>query len=665
MPIMPPSQLPLNRSMGNNYGRVNPANSRANAQAATYTSNVTGAQTAGGYNGALAPNQQQGMRDALNRYSGGGGARNLPSINPEVQAMRDWMAGRQPQPQQGGRDAYYRYGVDDQGGPAQTMEWNEARDRRTGDDAMQLASQQQSAVFQPQQVLKQYPQTPQILDIMRGLGGRAVEGAGQIVGGVGRTGSSLGERVFGGQQPQSAVNQPEMSNASIADYMGSQPQQQQIQPWVSRGADQARQGGAPMAKGEMDSLQARLADAEQQAAEARHQRTYREHAANVQDWLGGRLAGDQIAAAQGGSQDHNIARGRGTPQQEAAFQSQLGQAQNRDANREFAMTPGGEQMDRFLQLAAMQSNVHQPQQGGIGQSGQGEDTQANVRAYGEDRRYANRVMKTGRWFHPEGAENFVEGQPELALTSPGNVNRPGGPISTGDITGQMDHKGQSIHAATAPRNRDAAARNRERINRRRAERGGMSERQARDISRRARNPKALEAYAIRNGLENNAMVQSMLSGQGPSAVHGSQGAGSYPTTPTPESSARAAADARKEYPKSKELQAFGVEPGGDWRGYSGRFTKMFEDGHGMTDKELTAIHGQLTKDNQNPKFWDISMSDSTQSRTGHNSIKSFLDANTPEERRKWLEGFQDQSHEQFSTDPEAGWLDPLWEMYGG
>jgi len=50
----------------------------------------------------------------------------------------------------------------------------------------------------------------------------------------------------------------------------------------------------------------------------------------------------------------------------------------------------------------------------------------------------------------------------------------------------------------------------ERIRSRREARGGVSERQMRDISRRASNPKALQAYALRNGLHDHPMVNRLM-----------------------------------------------------------------------------------------------------------------------------------------------------------
>jgi hypothetical protein len=530
MPIMPLNQLPLNRSLGNNYGRINPANGRANAQAATYTSNVTGAPTAGGMQnmpngvqpqewfGGPQPPAQAGGAGA---FAGYGQAIRQMMENHKAQSKGDpgfWLGGpqpQQPQPRQGARtlpymnpevqamrDALYRYGVDDQGGQAQTMEWNEARDRRPGDDVMQLlGQQQQSAVFQPQQVLKQFPQ-------------------GQLR----------------GSQPQSAVHAPQQGQKRwegaqdfsphdsilIQQYQAAQENNERDAAIDSNRADQRRQyqeQAAAANRAEFNSIN--------NTPDARHQQQMAQ--ANE-------LERQQTEAYEGGSQDYNIARGRGTPDQEAALQSQLAQGQNRDINREF-----GAEMDRFRRLAAMQSAVHQPQQG-VSDSTLN-DRQGLIKAYRDRGVGEGRVMLN---LDPNSLD-YERG----ALTSRGNTSRPGGAITSNTredadgntLTGQIGYDGQLISARTAPAHMDAAARNRERINRRREERGGMSERQARDISRRARNPKALEAYAIRNGLENNAMVQSMLSGQGPSAVHGSQGAssgGPYSTTERNEAAEQAA-----------------------------------------------------------------------------------------------------------------------------
>jgi hypothetical protein len=400
----------------------------------------------------------------------------------------------------------------------------------------------------------------------------------------------------------------------------------------------------------ISQLQDQLAAAQAQAAEANMRRRYREHEANVGEWVGDRLANEQIAAAQGGSQDYNIARGRGTPEQEAAFQASLAQQRGQQASQDFAASmPGGEQMNRFAQLQALrglQSNVNPPQV---------EDTQANVAEYGKDRRYANRVMETGRIRRPPGAVDYVQGRPELALTDPGNVGREGGPISSQsqfdrrgrDVTGQVRHDGEMISARTADVYKDKAAANRRRINERRAARGGMSERQARDISRRLKNPSAVAAYAVRNGLENHPMVQSILGGgQGAVAAGGAAATpGSYPSTPTPTSAATASTRAAENYSNSEFLQNFGVESGGGWEGYSTAMEDLIFSDHNLTDENLTEIHAQIGHDSHGrQEFWEgggSALFSLPTTRASRVLMDEFMRANTPKRRRQWFNNYRD------------------------
>ncbi|MCP4175726.1 MAG: hypothetical protein GY758_33690, partial [Fuerstiella sp.] len=236
-------------------------------------------------------------------------------------------------------------------------------------------------------------------------------------------------------QPQpSAVDQPqqyEMYDEDIMDYLNEEPQQKlgipvelvgqqasavnQPQPGGLQYQPQATPQGASLSLPQgRDRLMDRLSEAKQQEAEAAHRLMLSRHHGNP---------------------EYNIARGRGTPEEEVAFQGQLAGYRNRDANREFAMTPGGEQMNRFAQLQAMQSNVNQPQ---------GDDTQANLQAMRE-KGYGDIIMRTrdGR----------------LALTSRGNKARGVRHRETGDVGGQVKHNGQMISAATPGEYMDQAAAN--------------------------------------------------------------------------------------------------------------------------------------------------------------------------------------------------------------
>jgi hypothetical protein len=457
-----------------------------------------------------------------------GGFQNLPYINPEVQAMRDWAAGRQPQPQQG----------------AQTLEWNEERDRRPGDDQIQLLGSQQSNMFQPQQVLKQFPGGQGPVDVMRGVGQGALTGVGQIARGIGRAGSNLGDALFGesqgAQQPFSNVMYPMQDEQADAAQqrayaaaqqsshlavpqrqrgLSIQSRQQPIQPHEAdrqaeldaaqqryesavQGAQPRQQGNqyAPPSVDPRDLMPSPARVRQQQAAAQR--KTQAAQLAGMQGLntdlrglaelhAGGetinqgpmalgpdamrqlaeqdRLQGQQMSAVNG-SAGYRTGQAGGDP-------GVLAHGRNRDANREFAMTPGGAQMNRFAQLQAMQSNVNPPQS---------DDTQANLAEMQKDPRYRD-MVKVMPFGSPDAGR--------LALT------------------GKQATQEQS----------DAQA---ERIASRRAARGGMSERQARDVSRRMDKPSALADYAIRNGLENHPMVRSILGGGQGSAVYGNTPGGS-------------------------------------------------------------------------------------------------------------------------------------------
>ena len=497
---------PIRRSMGNAFRR-NSANSRQSAQAAQYTSNVNGAQTAGPQNMQQSNvfHPQQVLKQYPQQQPFAQQIQSMPSL--DYSATKNFMGG--PLPISSREDHGDMSGYD-----------------RVTPQIPQQVLKQFPQQGQPQQSLLNTPISQSIGNMVRRIGNyQGPEGKSFLNTPISHmVGQALGYGQPQTQPQPSAVDQPqqyEMSDEDIMDYLNEEPQQKlgipvklvgqqasavnQPQPGGLQYQPQATPQGASLSLPQgRDRLMDRLSEAKQQEAEAAQRLMLSRH---------------------NGNPEYNIARGGGSPEEEAAFQGQLAQQRNQQANADSAYMPGGEQMGRFAQLQAMQSNVNPPQ---------AEDTQANIAAYGtrEGWRYADRVMNTGRVRMQDGVR-----VPEQALTSRGNTSRPGGPITSNtrevpgnpfdsiltapavDLTGQMDHKGQMISARTAPAYRDKAAANRERIDERRAARGGMSERQARDISRRMDKPSALADYAIRNGLENHPMVRSILGGKQGSAVY--------------------------------------------------------------------------------------------------------------------------------------------------
>jgi len=222
-----------------------------------------------------------------------------------------------------------------------------------------------------------------------------------------------------------------------------------------------------------------------------------------------RQHGQEMDVAMGGSLGYQVG-------QEGGDREDIASGKRRDANEAFAMS-GNASMGSPERMAMYGRMAEKDQLGGREPADATlADRQALAKAYGE------RGVGEGRTMVNQEENSLDYGR--TALTSRGNTNRFDGGISSqsrtdksngyfsddADITGQIEHKGQMISARTAPEYRDAAARNRERIDSRRAARGGLSERQMRDISRRAGNPKALQAYALRNGLDKNPMVNRLL-----------------------------------------------------------------------------------------------------------------------------------------------------------
>jgi len=200
-----------------------------------------------------------------------------------------------------------------------------------------------------------------------------------------------------------------------------------------------------------------------------------------------RLQAQEIAAVRGSDAFRQGQGGDESPegqQQETALQEQIAESRRDYERQTFARTglnierPSGQ--DRMAMWGRMAAN-------GGGQAGNmqkiqadriGEDTQANARKYAES--YPDRTKETGR--------KLANGEKEIALT------------------------GKGVSSEEADRRRSEVDARRKAMGKGREARGGMSERQRRDISRRAKNPEALRAYAMRNGLENHPMVQSAMSG---------------------------------------------------------------------------------------------------------------------------------------------------------
>jgi hypothetical protein len=249
-----------------------------------------------------------------------------------------------------------------------------------------------------------------------------------------------------------------------------------------------------------------------------------------------RQHGQEMDVAMGGSLGYQVG-------QEGGDREDIASGKRRDANEAFAMS-GNASMGSPERMAMYGRMAEKDQLGGREPADATlADRQALAKAYGE------RGVGEGRTMVNQEENSLDYGR--TALTSRGNTNRFDGGISSqsrtdksngyfsddADITGQIEHKGQMISARTAHEYRDAAARNRERIDSRRAARGGLSERQMRDISRRAGNPKALQAYALRNGLQDKPLVNRLLneSTGGRKGNRGDQSAGQAYVSPVKES----------------------------------------------------------------------------------------------------------------------------------
>jgi len=568
--------------MGNNYGRINPANSRANAQAARYTSNVTGAPIGGqafqpnmvlkqfpqaqqgGYNGALDP-EQQGLVSAAGSPQQQASsleqspyAKHLGPGGTVEQFIDQASQNRNPVPGRGGlRGFRSSQGVPPQyGSPAPPY----GQGAQAG-QAVQPAAQS----VPPRPIFPPIPGS-------QGLAGPETPSMR----------AQLQQAPAGGfkQFPTTPQQAPEAS-------VGGQPQRPMlVQPApMRRGATSLTQEG-------LDNLQGRLAEAQQQESAAAHHLMLSRHHGNP---------------------EYNIARGRGTPEEEAAFQGQLAGYRNRDANREFAMTPGGEEMNRFAQLQAMQSNVNQPQ---------GDDTQANLRAMRE-KGYGDIIMRT--------RDN------RLALTSRGNKARGVRQRETGDAVGQDSHNDQMISAATPEEYMDQAAANRARINDRRAARGGMSEREMRDLKTRSRS----NVHSVREDARN--ILKEMAEGnvgvdQTVSARYGSE------AKPTLDTTAAATSEAQDNYKNSELLQNLGVEPGGNWSGYSSVIENIVDSGGQISDEDLTELQEQITIDShgigRGKEFWGQGVFNMPHTTANHGLLQQFVGLDTPEERRAWFDNYK-------------------------
>jgi hypothetical protein len=358
-----------------------------------------------------------------------------------------------------------------------------------------------------------------------------------------------------------------------------------------------------------------------------------------------RQHGQEMDVAMGGSLGYQVG-------QEGGDREDIASGKRRDANEAFAMS-GNASMGSPERMAMYGRMAEKDQLGGREPADATlADRQALAKAYGE------RGVGEGRTMVNQEENSLDYGR--TALTSRGNTNRFDGGISSqsrtdksngyfsddADITGQIEHKGQMISARTAPEYRDAAARNRERIDSRRAARGGLSERQMRDISRRAGNPKALQAYALRNGLQDKPLVNRLLSEASGGRKGSRQEEQSYspPEQRTSTSMNEAAAEGQAEYDGSPELQSFGVPFGSDWWTYRDQFSKLADEENEVSPEELKKIQGQIGKSaHADKKYWehdDSFLPDSHGDKRMYDHLKNLQNAHGDKELSAWWDEYK-------------------------
>lgn len=346
----------------------------------------------------------------------------------------------------------------------------------------------------------------------------------------------------------------------------------------------------------------------------------------------------------------------------------IARAQNANANRIGHSTHVVEGMyDRFGQQATEQRNRgrqflenarRQPLMGGG--SASGVDPQSVLEQH-------YNVLEGGG----ESPLNIMR-KPDgsFALTSRGNMNRPGGPISSeynsSTIPVTVDGRTAHIDSQTAPEYQDIAARNKLRIQDRIEEKGGVSDRELRRLRGRAATLRRsvdrgilsaddaagqLEDVAGDRGLLQAPKVNSIIDRmRGRGGASGRSGSSSYKAEDAmaPSSGPRTVESQRttenqlvERYNSSPRLQSIGLEPGGGRDAYIDKLDSLIEDGTEIDDSTLGEIASQLFgEEHIDDKFFSTAWSTTDQNSAKIEALKRMKEAKTEKERRAAWEEYK-------------------------